>query len=317
MKILNYPVFSALLFVTVLIIPGCTKEDSEDKKKEELIFSILDDIKADSLEADVTWLQNIGTRFALADNHRNVAVKIKKKFIQMGYSNTRLDSFPVSITFRNIKYDQWQYNVVASIEGTVYPDSLCIIGGHYDNILKSGDPFTLVPGANDNASGVAAVMEIARVMKKESFSPKNSIMFIAFGSEEIGLYGSSNLSSSPEEFSQKIKFMLNNDMIAFEPGTDPSSWYVNIIDYDNSHNLRADAENICSRFTNLNFKNDNKYNQQSDSYPFFINGYKALFFFSDKLDPNYHTLNDVAANCNFSYCREIVKLSCALLADEN
>jgi leucyl aminopeptidase len=203
------------------------------------------------------------------------------------------------------------------MEGTLNPDSLCVIGGHYDNILKSDDPFTLVPGANDNASGVAATFEIARVMKNKRYRPESSIMFIAFGSEETGLWGSGNFAANPHGFSGKIRFMLNNDMIAYEPGSDPSAWGVNILDYDNSHNLRIEAEKICTRFTDLNFRNDNTYNKMSDSYPFFANGYKALFFTSDKMDPNYHTLNDMAANSNFSYCREITKISCALLAEKN
>lgn len=300
-----------------MISSGCTKEDSEIQKKEALIHSLLNDIRSDSLEAAVLWLQNMGTRFALADNHRKVANMIKSRFIRMGYLNTRVDSFPVNKTYRDINYEQWQYNIIAFIEGTMYPDSLCIIGGHYDNILKSDDPFNIVPGANDNASGVAAAMEIARVFKYNNFSPRNSIMFIAFGAEEIGLWGSINFAANPHEFSQKIKFILNHDMIAYEPENDPSAWCVNILDYDNSHNLRADAEKICASFTKLNFRNDNANNKKSDSYPFFTNGYKALFFASDKVDPNYHTLNDVAANCNFDYCREIVKISCALLADKN
>ncbi len=89
------------------------------------------------------------------------------------------------------------------------------------------------------------------------------------------------------------------------------------MDYDNSHYLRKRAGELCDRFTVLNYINDNKYNKQSDSYPFFESGFKALFFFSSTVDPNYHSLNDLAVNCNFVFCREIVKLNCALLVDMN
>ena len=307
------------LFLTILFLTKCTKEDSEKARREAHILTMVNNINADSLEADVVWLQDMGTRFALADNHRSVAVKIMNRFIGMGYSDARLDSFLVTKTYRNINYEQWQYNVIALIEGTEYPDSLCILGGHYDNNLAADDPFVVVPGANDNASGIAALMEIARVMKKYNFSPKSTIMFAAFGAEEIGLFGSSHLAANPFEFSQKIRFMLNNDMIAYEAPGDPnaSPWCVNIIDYDNSHGLRIDAEKICTKFTPLIYKNDNKYNKSSDSYPFYTNGYKALFFFSEISDPKIHTLNDVAEYCSFGYCCEIVKISCGLLAEKN
>jgi len=301
----------------ILLLTDCTKEDPEKLRKEAIILKLVNDINADSLKGYVTWLQNMGSRFALADNRRNVALKIKKRFIRMGFPDTEIDSFMVTRTYGEIAYEQWNYNIIATISGNRSSDSICIIGGHYDDILGTGDPFAIVPGANDNASGVAAALEIARVMKKNNFAPENKIMFIAFGAEELGLWGSRDFAVNLDGFSQKIKFMLNNDMIAYEPSNDPSGWYVNIIDYDNSHNLRIEAEEICTRYTSLNYRNDNTSSGRTDSYPFFINGYKALFFFSSKTDPNYHTLNDLVENCNFDYCREIARISCALLAVKN
>jgi leucyl aminopeptidase len=235
----------------------------------------------------------------------------------MVYTDTKIDSFWIDRTYRSVDYHQWQYNVIATLEGNTASDSISIMGGHYDNILNTGDPFTIVPGANDNASGVAAAMEVARVMKKNNFIPKSTIRFIAFGSEELGLYGSNAYASNASTTNQRIKLMLNNDMIAYEPDNNVANWSVNILDYDNSHYTRTEAERLCTKYTVLKFFNDNASNRLSDSYPFFANGYKALFFFSQKIDPNYHTLNDLASNCNFGYCREIVKISCAMLVDNN
>jgi Zn-dependent M28 family amino/carboxypeptidase len=158
---------------------------------------------------------------------------------------------------------------------------------------------------------------VARIMKKNKYIPENTIRFIAFGSEELGLIGSNAFASDAVANNVKIKFMLNNDMIAYEPDNNKANWSVNIIDYDNSHYLMTEAEQLCSKYTVLKYFNDNTHNRQSDSYPFFTNGYKALFFFSQKIDPNYHTLNDLASNCNFEYCREIVKISCAILVNKN
>jgi leucyl aminopeptidase len=303
--------------IVIYLLAGCKKENSDEIRKEALTHKLLNDIRADSLESDIVWLQDLGTRFSLADNHRNVAVRIKNRFFQMGFTNAKIDSFIVTKTFRSVTYEQWQYDVIATIEGTQYPDSLCVIGGHYDNYLSSGDPFIIVNGANDNASGIAAVMEIARVMKKNNYLPSSTIKFVAFGAEEIGLLGSYSFAADPDGFAAKIRFMLNFDMIAYEPDANSATWYVNIVDYDNSHKLRSDAEKMCVSYTILNYMNDNTYNKQSDSYPFFVHGFKALFFFSNKFDPNLHTINDLASNCNFIYCREIVKMACALLVNKN
>jgi Zn-dependent M28 family amino/carboxypeptidase len=164
---------------------------------------------------------------------------------------------------------------------------------------------------------VAATLELARVMMKQNFSPANSIEFIAFGAEELGLLGSKAYAEQASLNSKKIKLMLNSDMIAYEPSTSPSDWIVDIKDYDNSHDLREEAERMCTRFTSIGYKNDNTYNRQSDSYPFFEKGYRALFFFSNIMDPEYHSLTDRSVNCNFRYCSEIVKISCALLVYNN
>jgi hypothetical protein len=310
-----------ILLITVFfttLYTGCTRDEITDEERREIITRQLNDaISSDTLESIVKWMQDMGTRFALAENHRNVALKIRNRFRMMGYSDAHIDSFQITSVYQSISYQQWQYNIVASVQGRINPDSVCIIGAHYDDNLRSGDPFALTPGANDNASGLAATLEMARVMKKYKYAPMNTIEFIAFGAEETGLLGSHAYASGAALNSKKIKLMLNNDMIAFQPGMNKAEWIVNIIDYDNSHALRSMAETMCSRYTVLQFKNDNTYNRQSDSYPFFLNGYKSIFFFSNIMDNNYHTINDLTTNCNFEYCREIVKISCALLVGNN
>jgi hypothetical protein len=310
--------FLFLIFGISLFIITCTRDrDPEDVLRESAARELTQAISSDSLESYVIWLEGMGTRFAMADNHRQVALNISAKFKMMGYANTRLDSFILDRVYEDIRYQQWQYNVIATLEGTTYPDSFCIVGAHYDDILMTGDPFSIAPGANDNASGVAATLEIARVLKKNNFSSANSIEFIAFGAEEPGLYGSKAYVAEAARNSKKIRMMLNNDMIAYETSTNPSEWIVDIKDYDNSHNLREEAEKMCTLFTSLNFKNDNMYNRQGDSYPFFQQGYMALFFFSNTMDPEYHSLDDRHVNCNYLYCSEIAKISCALLVYNN
>jgi len=296
----------------------CNKEDDPEYTDEELItFELNDDINADSIEFLVNWMENMGTRVALAGNRRDIALKIMNRFKIIGFDNAVIDSFLISKTYNEINYQLWQYNVIATLRGSLYPDSVSIIGGHYDNILRSGDLFITVPGANDNASGVAATLEIARVMKKNSYLPDGTIRFVAFACEELGLFGSYDYADKAVNGSEKIKIVLNNDMIAYQPSTATSTWFVNIIDYDNSHSFRTKAETLCTKYTLLKYKNDNKYSRNSDSYPFFARGFKPLFFTSDLFDPNYHSLYDLADNCNFEYCREIVKLNCALLVSFN
>jgi len=310
--------FLLFLLLTVILLSTCTKDDDNDyTAKELLIIDLNEEINADSIRSYVEWLENMGTRFTLAENRKEIALKIKSKYISFGYDDTLLDSFMISKTYNGTFYQQWQYNVIATLQGSGIYDSISIIGAHYDNILNSGDPFLITPGANDNASGMAASLEIARVMKNKGFAPEGTIRFISFAAEELGLYGSYDYSGKARDRQENIKMMLNNDMIAYQKLNDRSAWVVNIITYDNSYGLRLKAEELCARFTDLSYRTDNTYSRYSDSYPFFLNGYKPLFFFSDVIDPEYHSLNDLASNCNFEYCREITKLNCSLLVDAN
>jgi len=314
--------YTALLFVFMafmaFLFVSCNKEDDTEYTAKELVtFELNDDISSDSIRRYVQWMESMGTRFALAGNRRDIAVKIKNRFVTLGYINAELDSFMISKNYNGVLYQVWQYNVIATLQGSGSSDSVSILGGHYDNNLMSGDPFLTVPGANDNASGVAATLEIARVLKKNNYMPEGTIKFIAFAGEELGLFGSYNYAGKAKDNHEKIRVMLNNDMIAYQKLADKSGWVVNIIDYNNSTSLRRKAEELGAAFTVLKFKNDNTYNRQSDSYPFFVNGYKPLFFFSDVIDPNYHSLGDLTSNCNFEYCSEIVKLNCAILVDLN
>jgi len=319
MKYLKSILLFLSLFLITILVTQCKKETEPVKtEKEILTLALTNDVRADSLGEFVMWMQNMGTRFALADNHRSIAVKIKNRFIQLGYPDTKLDSFQISKKWRDgITYNQWQFNVIATLEGSTYPDSISIIGGHYDNILKTGTVINTAYGANDNASGVAAALEVARVMKKNNYLPKNTIKFIAYGAEELGLLGSHDLAFKSYMNNEKIKMMLNNDMIAYQPTMDKKQWWIDIMDYENSTDLRKKAQNMTQEYTVLNHVNINTYNKQSDSYPYSQYGYKAIFFFGYASDPNYHTLNDDASNCNFEYCREVVIISMALLIDMN
>jgi hypothetical protein len=311
-------VISVIVLVTVVSVISCKKESTPSKSSIEILSEELTgEINSDSIKAYITWFQNMGTRFALTNTRKAVAVKIQNRFIGFGYTDTKLDSFQISTTWRNVSYNQWQYNVIATLRGSLYPDSVSIVGGHYDDILTTGDPAAITPGANDNASGVSVSMEIARVIMKKNWMPESTIKFIAFGSEEQGLLGSKDYVAKATVNMEKIKMVLNHDMVANEPSNDRSTWVVNIMDYDNSHDLRMFAQNICSKYTALKYTNVNTYNKQSDSYPFSLYGYKALFFFSNSMDPNYHTLNDVVSYCNFGYCAEIAKVSCAMLVNKD
>lgn len=113
-------------------------------------------------------------------------------------------------------------NVIGILPGSdpSVKDQFVIIGAHYDHIglgkssmINQGNPGVIHPGADDNASGVAGVIELARLLSKPSVKPRRSILFICFSAEEMGLIGSRFWVSNPTVPLDKISAMLNFDMI--------------------------------------------------------------------------------------------------------
>lgn len=315
MEFFRRRLFPALLVISLAVfLAGCQKEP--EMTREELVSYLSAQVSAENLESSVRWLEGMGTRFALAENRRDVAVKIRNRFISMGYHGASLDSFYLEKTIQGITYNTWQYNVIARVEGTD-DDSISIIGAHYDSYASGVNPFVTAPGANDNGSGMAAVMEIARIIRGSRIRPNHAVIFIAFAAEELGLHGSRYQAEKSAANGDKIIMMINHDMISYVADPSANQRYLNIIHYDNSADLRDDAAQLCDEHSTLVSYSDNTFNDRSDSYSYYLNGFKALFFHQSDIEGTYHTPGDRVSVCNFDYASEVVRVSCALLADKN
>ena len=110
-------------------------------------------------------------------------------------------------------YDNYQTaNVIAKIEGTIKPDSFYVFTAHYDHLGRMGKE-VIFPGANDNASGTAMLLDLARHYSKPQNAPEHSMIFMAFAAEECGLFGSKYAATNPPIPLKKIKFLFNLDMV--------------------------------------------------------------------------------------------------------
>jgi len=312
-------------FLLLFLLPGCIREenppppptDPEAIRRDSITKVLINDINSDSIRASVAWLESFGTRFALASNRKKVAESIRDRFKRNGITDARIDSFEVTLNYYGTDHLCWQYNVIAHLHGNMYADQLSIAGAHYDDIVTQGDPYTFAPGANDNASGVAVTLEVARVMAKNKYKPQGSINFVAFAAEEFDLQGSRYYVHDAEIHEDKIIMMINNDMVGFETGTKVLSWQMTMTYYDNSHSLLQDAINYCWLYADVAPIADNTNAKKSDSYPFYLGNRQAVYFASRQSDPNYHSIRDRTANLNFEYCRRLANLSCAMLVYKN
>jgi hypothetical protein len=282
---------------------------------DSIIIPVLDEINPDSIEYYMQTLQDFGTRYCLAPNREEVVEWIYNRFIQMDYTEVEIDSFEF-YTPEEEDSLTWQKNIVVTIPGFKRPDEIYILGGHYDSITLQtlNDPTAPAPGADDNSSGTAAVLEIARVLKEQNFQPEATIKLITFAAEEIWSEsgsGSENFAQNASNLGLNIKLMVNLDMIAYtEHVLDSSS--VNICWYTGGEYYRDFTKTLTQKYTIIEPENG-ILNLGGDSTPFAMKGFPAIFFMEHEWNPNYHDPTDLVIHCNMKYCAEVTKASCATL----
>lgn len=192
--------------------------------RDPQITDMIKEISAANLESYVRKMASFKTRHTLStrqDSQTGIGAAcdwVKREFERFasesgGRLSVVLDSLTLEPDGRRIVRKTLLTNVMATLKGTNTDDKrILIVGGHLDS--RNGEPndsVGLAPGANDDASGVAAVMELARVMCKEKFPA--TIIFVAFSGEEQGLNGSAFLAKKAKEHNWELIAMLNMDMI--------------------------------------------------------------------------------------------------------
>lgn len=188
------------------------------------IKKMLSEVSSENMEATVKKLVSFGTRHTLSDTKsatRGIGAAqrwVKSEFDTYALnSNGRLtsviDYFTIKADGKRIAADSQLGNVMATLKGTdTSDDRVLIISGHLDSRATDVmDASIDAPGANDDGSGVAAMMELARVMSKREFP--FTLIFVAVVGEEQGLYGAKYLADKAKNEKWNVVAMINNDMI--------------------------------------------------------------------------------------------------------
>jgi hypothetical protein len=214
----------SLLFACVVFLFGNNVFAQTTVNRDPLIEGMVKEISADSLQSYIKTLVAFGTRNTLSTQRepkRGIGAArnwVLRKFNQFAkQSNGRLTAFIDTITYmpdaRRVDTPINLGNVVARLKGWDTADHrIFIISGHLDNMRTSvmdrtGD----APGANDDGSGCAAVLECARIMSKQSFPA--TIIFVTVSGEEQGLLGADFMAKKAKKEGWNIEAVLNNDIM--------------------------------------------------------------------------------------------------------
>jgi len=277
-------------------------KDNLNQDTRDLVSEIISEIDPIEIEQTVQSLVDFDTRYYAADNKYEVANWLHGKFLDCGLSpeNVEIDSF----YFNN----EWHRNVYGIISGSIHPDKYIIVSGHYDTISET--PMTYAPGADDDASAIAAIFESAKVMIDNNFQPDVSIMFTLFGSKEPGRYGSDYLANKFIQENTELLYALNLELLGYTT-VDSDEWQISYNRYSGSEFLLGFIADIMDEYTTLNMGTiANNFNYY-DCWNFYQNGFNVAMLSAEEFNMGAHSTGDTIENLNFSYLAELNRLACA------
>lgn len=293
-----------MLIMAFLLLAAALHPTVLHAQASPAITAYLTRLTDSSYASHVLGLQGFGTRYANAANVQDVSAWLDARFRSFGYTDVAYDNFTTGSSA--------QRNVIATLPGQQPSGGEIIVCAHYDSYAT---PTTAAPGADDNASGTAAVLEMARVLKTSGYTPRLTLRFIAFGAEELGLVGSGHYAALAKAAGRTIVQVQNYDMIAYRPQGAPNE--IRIIWYDNARDLAVQDSSAIRRYTSLTPVLSTSYRSQSDSYPFAVQGYRAFFNIEQTFTPWYHTAHDSSTSLNMAYGAEVARSGLALLLESD
>lgn len=214
-----------------------------------------------------------------------------------------LESFGIGVELEPFTYDtNVYYNIVGTKLGTTYPEQEFIIGAHYDSVGN--------PGADDDASGVALLLEVARIISQ--YDSEYTIRFVAFDREEQGLVGSDAYVA--EHIDDDILGMIQADMICWDEGTN----HVRIRGTAASLPHKMDVLDAVLEYSDGLTASDNGPMCASDHCPFEQAGFQACLVIEEVFNPHWHDPDDVfeiLGEDDFLYASRIVRSLVGYLVD--
>lgn len=261
-----------------------------------------------SILASLNRLEAFRTRHSSTDSLVAAREWLVTKFQEYGYSDILLHPFTWS--------GRTLHNIVVTKPGTRFPDTFVLLIGHYDSISEI--PATLAPGVNDNGSGIALILELARILATHQLD--YSVRFICFSAEEQGLVGSRayvNNVVAPQN--HDIRLVINVDEIGGYRGNVNTMVKVERDESNNpSGNNAASAAYtdtlaaLTRTYSTLTTTITNAYG--SDYMSFEARGYVITGYYEGQTTPHYHRSTDNVANVDPPYLYQITRGALAGMA---
>jgi hypothetical protein len=265
-----------------------------------IVRDLVAQVSSERLREDILALQNFQTRYATTPSCAAAGNFILQRFQQLGLS-AWTDPF---------SFEEFQSrNLVAVIPGQTAPQKIVLACAHYDS--TSNDRLVFAPGADDNASGTAAVLEMARILAAPKFN--FSIVLLCVSAEEQGMYGSAHYAQEARRDGAEIIAVVNLDMIAY-PGS--RQRVLDVIGNRQSEWLADRFIAIAQPYVGLRLaKVINPSLTWSDHSSFWDQGYSALCGNEESDNPYYHKTSDRLETLDLPFATEAAQASLAVVAE--
>jgi len=268
-----------------------SRGELDTSKPNPIIAKLITHISQERLRKTVEHLSSYYTRLSTSRPVWEAQDWIKEQYARLGLA---VSTYPFKEGFSE--------NVIAELRGAEDPSKIVIISGHYDSRSTNiSDPDMRAPGADDNGSGTANVLELARIFTQSGLKFKHTIRFCSWSGEEQGLVGSRVYAQEMRDKGVDIIAVLNSDMLGWTlPDTQmtlgmkdryvypPLLWLANNLTLLYVPELPIGYSPSCC----------------SDHQSFFEQGYPAVGYFENVGSasdyPHYHQSTDLPENLNFA-----------------
>lgn len=264
--------------------------------EQAFITTALNDVDVKEIEKTILMLEDFKTRYHTRQEANNAVLKLKEVWVKMIADAGRTDVFVRIVDHVNTPMK----SLILTFNGIEKKDEFVIIGGHADSTVGWNANQTFAPGADDNASGIATITEVLRVLLKNNFKPQRTTEIMAYAAEEIGLVGSKEIAQKYASENKNVIGYVQFDMTNYKGSTKD---VILMTDTYCDANLNSFLMKLMDEYNKTGLHQFTYDTSKcgygcSDHASWSENGYPATLPFESKIgedNPNIHTTGDTYA----------------------
>jgi len=288
--------------------PPLLKSIPSGPKHQPVVDALLPKLRIDELERTIDHLQNYESRYYTLQTGLEAAQWIHSKYEEYGRGKDY-----VEVSFFENSF--LQPSVIAKIKGTdPTARAIVILGGHEDS--TSGFFVRRSPGADDDASGTATVLEVFRVLLEDDFRPIRDIEFHAYAGEEAGLLGSQAIASAYQQEGVQVFGMMQLDMTGYTPPGKPP--VVGLLHDFVNITLTNFVGTLIDTYANIGWVETKCGYGCSDHASWTRQGYPSSMPFEARFsdsNPNIHSTADLLDKLTLGHAIEFAKIGLAFVVE--